>query len=106
MKSLKIVDRKLSEAYSGGQFATDNAYIEDDELFIIRKDLEILEIIRKKKVDIKLLISSPFTMSNEKILEIYNKNMRLKYLNGEKYQLTLEELLKLKQWLEENKNDR
>ena len=102
MKSLEIVKSKCYKEMNGHYVIFD---LTEEEKNTIEQDLEVLEIIRKKKVDIKLLISDPFIMSNEKILEIYNKNMRLNYLNGEKYQLTLEELLKLKQWLEVNENE-
>ena len=67
----------------------------------IIEDLEVLEIIKKKLVDIGY-ISSLVTQytDNLYVLEKYNGILSIPY------QLTLEELLKLKQWLEENENDR
>ena len=62
----------------------------------IKQDLEVLEIIRKKKVDVASLKEIiEFSNTNEYILHVYN-------YNHSRYTLTMEELLKLKQWLEVN----
>lgn len=64
----------------------------------IKQSLEVLEIIYKKKVELELLEALLEYKVNEKILWAYNSNpARIK--------LTIEELQKLKQWLEENEDD-
>lgn len=64
----------------------------------IKQDLEVLEIIYKKNVDVKNLRIYTKTFSHDKdLLSAYNVGL------DEEYHLTMEELLKLKQWLEENK---
>lgn len=72
-----------------------------ENLETIKQDLEVLEIIRKKKVDVDYLnVLFEMYSLDENILKLYNK-----YCIDED-KLTMEELLKLKQWLEENENDR
>ena len=67
----------------------------DRLLSIKNENLEVLEIIRKKKVDVPLLERIIKGHSfDQAILDIYNL--------ATNSQLTLEELLKLKQWLEGN----
>ena len=71
-------------------------YIED--ITAIKQDLEVLEIIRKKDVNLatlKLCIIRTDTI--EQLLSKYNKS---RYFTQD--ELTMEELLKLKQWLEVN----
>lgn len=66
---------------------------------IIKQDLEVLEIIRKKNVDIKLLkLYYNISLKVEDWLDTYNSTIKF-----DKHKLTMEELLKLKQWLETNK---
>lgn len=97
MKSLEIVDKKIN-------------YCEKQEVpFIsirlvssqqIKQDLEVLEIIRKKKVEVFplfFIIRTSEEESDEYILMKYNTRF-----NNKLYELTMEELLKLKQWLEGN----
>ena len=72
-------------------------YIED--ITAIKQDLEVLEIIRKKKVDVYYLsIALKFKLPIEEQLYYYNS------IEHNNFKLTMEELLKLKQWLEENEN--
>ena len=61
----------------------------------IKQDLEVLEIIRKKDVDVAFLKTILDGYLIDGTLIIYNEE-------SGRQQLTLEELLKLKQWLEEN----
>lgn len=62
---------------------------------IIEKDLEVLEIIRKKRVNvIELKIFQFCNWDDNTFLHLYNLN------RCDEYKLTLEELLKLKHWLE------
>ena len=74
----------------------------DRLLSIKNEDLEVLEIIRKKNVslkDLKLYIQGFVEGGFETIemaLRLYN------WVRKEEEQLTMEELLKIKQWLEEN----
>lgn len=69
----------------------------------IKQDLEALEIIKKKNIDIKGLkhtlkgFIEGIYKTMEEVLNSYN----LYFQSMEEY-LTLEELLKLKQWLEDN----
>ena len=66
---------------------------------IIKQDLEVLEIIKNKRVHIDALIRIiriNHKKSNKEILYDYN------CLVNKIYKLTMEELLKLKQWLEVN----
>lgn len=69
-------------------------------LFPIKQDLEVLEIIYKKEVDIGYIkdLVKRFR-DNDYILERYNATWDI--VNH----LTMEELLKLKQWLEEHENE-
>ena len=60
----------------------------------IKQDLEVLEIIRKKNVNIEFF---------KTIIEGYLIEGTLIIYNEQGYQkLTLEEVIKVKQWLEEN----
>ena len=72
---------------------------------IIKQDLEVLEIIKNKNVDLKMfkrLYKEEYmpTLSCNRFLYVYNWTRGL----GES-ELTMEELLKLKQWLEVNENE-
>ena len=123
MKSLEIVNRNIEEAQEALDEATDDFriypcdygtweeieehytapylrhYIEENKQ--IKQDLEVLEIIRKKDVNLatlKLCIMTTDTI--DQLLSKYNKS---RYFTQD--ELTMEELLKLKQWLEENKNE-
>ena len=97
MKSLEIVDKKIKE------IKDDEFWIElsKSELQQIKQDLEVLEIINKKDVDIGYIkdLIKRFD-DNEYILERYNE------IVSTLYKLTMEELMKIAVWLEENENDR
>lgn len=103
MKSLEIVNKKLKylEKY---RFYTQITDINENEAQQIKQDLDVLEIIRKKKVNLdhlKYCIEEPFKGDCDPIeLILFTYNFCMK---AEK-KLTLEELQKLKQWLEENEN--
>lgn len=90
MKSLEIVNICLEELLNN------KTEICEYDLLKIKQDLEVLEIIRNKEIDIGFLKSILHDYSNEEALEIYN--------DYGYHKLTMEELLKLKQWLEENDN--
>ena len=97
MKSLEIVNKLINQSKRG--MLIDN---NEEELETIKQDLEVLEILKKKNVDVKVLKlylrgirERIYTIEN--VLWDYNRVMVL-----EEEKLTLEELLKLKQWLEEN----
>ena len=101
MKSLEIVNKLIIQSKRG--MLIDN---NEEELETIKQDLEVLEILKKKNVDVKVLKlylrgirERIYTIEN--VLWDYNRVMVL-----EEEKLTIEELLKLKQWLEENENDR
>lgn len=67
-----------------------------DDFEQIKQDLEVLEIIRNKLVDFTALGELLLGFSLEVALSMYNYNH---------FEITMEELLKLKQWLEENENE-
>lgn len=69
----------------------------------IKQDLEVLEIIRKKEVNVRTLQYYLSAFKEKK--DIVQLNLYNAFLE-ENFKLTMEELLKLKQWLEENENDR
>ena len=93
MKSLEIVNSVI-RVCKAEDTAIGLLYIEGLEQ--IKRDLEVLQIIKNKKVDVASLKEIiEFSNTNEYILHVYN-------YNHSRYTLTMEELLKLKQWLEEN----
>jgi hypothetical protein len=99
-KSLELINENLNIAKAIQREGID-CYEEIKELEIIKQDLEVLEIIRKKDVNLatlKLCIIRTDTI--EQLLSKYNKS---RYFTQD--ELTMEELLKLKQWLEENKDE-
>ena len=96
VKSLEIVNKLLEKI---NQY--DDWFLTEMEAEQIKQDLEVLEIIRNKRVDMKLFAMFCVALTNEEILFSYNSNC-----SYEDEKLTMEELLKLKQWLEENENDR
>ena len=113
MKSLEIVNRNikaikkllynLKDVQEGTKEDFDKYYHEQElkEQKQIKQDLEVLEIIRKKDVNLatlKLCIMRTDTI--EQLLSKYNKS---RYFTQD--ELTMEELLKLKQWLEVNENE-
>lgn len=120
MKSLEIVNANIEEYLlkiaqleedlkicSDEQEENILAYLEVEKELLedwktIKADLEVLEIIKNKNVNlifirhrIRLINLGKLTL--EEALDGYN------FANEP---LTMEELLKLKQWLEENENDR
>ena len=113
MKSLEIVNDKIAELKDTYQHYTavekdkaksSFAKFDIEQFQQIKQDLEVLEIIRKKQVNLKDLklsiqgfIEGAFE-TIEKVLWSYN------LLRKEEEQLTLEELIKLKQWLEKEEN--
>lgn len=96
MKSLEVVKNVLKVyEMDGSTFGL--LYVED--LKEIKQDLEILEIIRNKRVNVAELVGELIYFDNdEDVLEDYNSIL----CKGR--QLTLTELLKLKQWLDDNKD--
>lgn len=116
MKSLEIVNDFVdyweaqvnkacrSNAENGYYDELDIAYFQDrlKEYKTIKQDLDVLEIIKKKKVEVFALWFDIKTLEEQGdmyILISYNGRFHNKL-----YELTMEELLKLKQWLEENEN--
>lgn len=92
MKSLEIVNYCLENINKG-----ENVHIFEYEFQQIKADLEVLQIIKKKNVDIKNLRIYIKTFGHDKdLLSAYNVGL------NEEYHLTMEELLKIKKWLEEN----
>jgi hypothetical protein len=93
MRSLEIVNELVS--LTKNEIKVCLSEKNTSALLAIKQDLEVLEIIRKKKVDVPLLERIIKGHSfDQTILDIYNL--------ATNSQLTLEELLKLKRWLEEN----
>ena len=92
MKSLEILDKNID--WYG------DVTLKASEVEKIKQDLEVLEIIKNKRVEVFSLLFTIRTNeeeSNEYILIKYNS-----MFNNKLYELTMEEFLKLKQWLEEN----
>ena len=105
MKSLEMVNERIAFIEASEWIKEKSPYYYEKvvleqlkELKQIKQDLEVLEIIRKKKVDVRLLTIYIFIpSSDEEKLKNYNKHCKHVY-----HELTMEELLKLKQWLEVN----
>lgn len=92
-KSLEIVNGCFKEIKDGG-YRT----LFKEDLETIKQSLEVLEIIREKKVDIReLSVWIGTNLEIERALMFYNASRSFDC------RLTMGELLKLKQWLEENK---
>lgn len=94
MKSFEMVDYYLMclEEAKTNMCVTCKEHLEQ-----IKQDLEVLEIIKKKEVFIGELKYAFKNRKNDKeALHFYNWGKDAKLM------LTMEELLKLKQWLEEN----
>ena len=89
---------RLEEKISEVQTSMDNAQQ-------IKQDLEVLEIIKNKNIQIRELkhtlkgLDKGIYITMDEVLFAYNLYHRLK----DELPLTMEELLKLKQWLEVNK---
>ena len=95
MKSLEIVNEGLEVTNNCSYYC-----IFKNQLETIKQDLEVLEIIRKKKVDVYYLsIALKFKLPIEEQLYYYNS------IEHNNFKLTMEELLKLKQWLEVNDDE-
>ena len=104
MKSLEIVNDKIAELKDTYQHYTavekdkaksSFAKFDIEQFQQIKQDLEVLEIIRKKEVSIfELKYAFKNRRNDEEVLYFYNW--------GKDAKLTMEELLKFKQWLEEN----
>ena len=95
MKCLEMIKHNLDLCEKGD---TDYGFVYKSELEQIKFHLEVLEIIRKKDVNLttlKLCIMRTDTI--EQLLSKYNKS---RYFTQD--ELTMEELLKLKKWLEGN----
>lgn len=94
MKSLEIVNKLLEKI---NQY--DDWFLTEFEAEQIKADLEVLEIIKNKKVDVDIIwILMKKHKDINDILWYYN------FLCLREYRyLTLEELLKIKQWLEDKR---
>lgn len=108
MKSLEIVNDKIEEAKSlKGSVEQpvwdDETIINKEEIEQIKQDLEVLEIIKNKKVDLQGLSYLLNEYKDAELAYILNQyNPTEYYTRHLRGCLTLEELLKLKQWLENN----
>ena len=104
MKSLEIVNELINEECFKEEKVVYSfeRVIDEDYLQQIKADLEVLEIIRKKKVQLySLELCMEVYETDREILFNYNNFFCLNM----SFKLTMEELLKLKQWLEENENE-
>lgn len=104
MKSLEIeaIDYIISWIENVGVTYDMEVSCYEEEFKKIKQDLEVLEIIKKKNVslkDLKLSIQG-FVEGAFETIEVVLWSYNLPRKEEEK--LTLEELLKLKKWLEEN----
>ena len=95
-KSLEIVNENLEKGDIITIVTKDYHLITKEQLETIKQDLEVLKIILEKKVDVSYLTHALVSYDSlEDVLNCYNCSMPC-------YQLTMEELLNLKQWLEVN----
>lgn len=96
MKSLEMLDSLINRIKY--LFYID---LKDDyEVKTIKADLEVFEIVINKKINIENIKTKLECWGNlEALLEFWNS-----LTSHKDSQLTMEELLKLKQWLEENEN--
>ena len=100
MKSLKIVNDRLDYIEKHPEHKC--CHISQKKLQQIKDDLEVLEIIKNKNVilkDLKFSIQG-FIQGAFETMEVVLWSYNL--IRKEEEQLTMEELLKLKQWLEVN----
>lgn len=102
MKSLEIVNQATYMIENAkGQKIDIGGYsliLPTSSVKIIKQDLEVLEIIRKKQVDLVFLRKVVVKLDNlEEMLDMYN-TVEWQHC------LTMEELIKLKQWLEKEEN--
>lgn len=95
MKSLEIVNEEIE--MRKGNILNDAEWNRLKKLEKIKQDLEVLEIIKEKKVDIReLSVWIGTNLEIERALVFYNDSRSFDC------RLTIGELLKIKQWLEEN----
>ena len=114
MKSLDLINERIEDlesrlesvnylandnpSYFGKQLISDlNKHLSSCKT--IKQDLEVLEIIRKKKVNL-VFIEHRIRLVNLKKMTLENA---LEGYNFANEPLTMEELIKLKQWLEREK---
>lgn len=90
MESLKIVNKKINYCEEQKVPCVSMRLV---SLQQIKEDLEVLEIIKNKLVDVNILKMLLIGFPLEHVLEMYNQDH---------FKITMEELLKLKQWLEVN----
>lgn len=113
MKSLEIVNDKIAElkdtyqhytAVEKDKVKSSFAKFDIEQFQQIKQDLEVLEIIYKKRIAMEYLwflydYYKDFTNGINYMLEKINEHQ------DETRKLTMEELLKLKQWLERGNLD-
>lgn len=95
MKSLEIVNEEIE--MRKGNILNDAEWNRLKKLEIIKQDLEVLEIIRKK-VDFRFM-GTCLQVSGE-------NNTKWTFIKEFNLSKEKEEFEKLKQWLEENENER
>lgn len=113
MKSLEIIDDIIIQCEDKVEFQKDflkaNPKEKPNPIFErqlngckqIKQDLEVLDIIRKKRVDIGRFKAGWYISSTpHQLMKIYNRDCN--YIDNE---LSIDEVIKLKQWWEEKDND-
>lgn len=93
MKSLELINNLIEVGETGNGIWRLSECVEDFKT--IKQDLEVLEIIRKKRVDVYYLYTLLKNGEVDVALNRYN-------IYAREGALTMVELLKLKQWLEVN----
>ena len=95
MKSLEIVNDEIE--MRKGNILNDAEWNRLKKLETIQQDLEVLEIIRKKKVDMTyFVVAIHSNLPIDEQINYYNRSQ------SNYCKLLDEEFIKLKQWLEEN----
>lgn len=101
MKSLEIeaIDYIISWIENVGVTYDMEVSCYEEEFKKIKQKLEVLEIIKNQHININKLEN---ILKNEEDIEIALIKYNFEFYGGNEYILTLKEIRKLKQWLEEN----
>lgn len=101
MKSLDIVNEMLNYPFEERiltELATNETIMREEELQQIKQDLDVLEILKNKNINVGRFKARFYISSNpHQLMRTYNCDCN--YIDDE---LSIDEVIKLKQWLEGN----